>query len=229
MIVVHHGDPAGHGPGARHGVAGNAAQDLLGGPGPDQLCRRLSQGHRGAARGPRTGEVLEDGHAKATSGHVDGEAGIDDLALGAIGTAQVAGERCWHLASRTAELISEAGQHDRVLPGRDTAQKVPAAQLLERVAQHLASRRVGIDETPLGIDDGDPVLGAGQHAGQRRQTQRGGIRQCRGPSEIGGHTAEVTRSAAYPRIARHRQTPLIPRARSTDSPGAHRSRPARWP
>jgi hypothetical protein len=136
-------------------------------PRPDQLCCGLSQGGCGAARGPGTGEVLEDGHALGISGHADGELGIDDLALGAVGTAHVARERGRDLAGRTAQLMREAGQHDRVLPGRDTVQKVPASQLFKRVAQNLASRRIGVDETPLSVYDGDPVLGAGQHAGQR--------------------------------------------------------------
>jgi hypothetical protein len=34
---------------------------------------------------------------------------------------------------------------------------------------------VGVDEASLGIDNADSVLGSGQHLGQRRQAQRGGI------------------------------------------------------
>jgi len=209
VIVVHQGDPAGQCPGALNGVAGNAGQDLVGGPGPGQLCRRLSQSPCGPARGPGTSQILEDGHAMRTSGHIDGELGTDDFALGAVGTAQVAAERGRHLAGRIAELISEAGQQDRVLAGRDAAQEVPASQLLERVAQHLTRRRVGIDETPPGIDDGNPVLGAGQHAGQRGQAQRSGIRLRSRVNAAGGHTAALSRGPAFPRLptARHRRFP----------------------
>jgi len=64
-----------------------------------------------------------------------------------------------------------------VLAGRNTAQKVAASQLLKRVAEHLTTCRVGIDEAPLGIDDRDPVLGADHHACQHRQTERSGVRE----------------------------------------------------
>jgi hypothetical protein len=135
-----------------------------------------------------------------TPANLDSERGIDDLALGPVGVAQITGERGRHLADRPAELLSEPGQNDRVLPGRDAGQEVAAPQLLKRVTQHLASHRVGIHETPLGIHDGDPLRGAGHHTRQRRQTQRSGLRERGGPSEIGTHSAGVIRSAAFPRL-----------------------------
>ena len=63
--------------------------------------------------------------------------------------------------------------------------------LVKRVAQNFTSRRVGIDESPLGVYDNDPLLGAGQHGSQCRQPQRGGIRQRSRVNGIPEHTAAL--------------------------------------
>ena len=165
MILAHHHDPDRQSPGALDGVAAKADQDLLGGSGSDQLRRRLSQGRRRTGRGPGTGEVPENSHGMETAGHLDDEGGTVDLVSGTVGAAQGTGKR----GCRIAELPGKVTQHGRVVPGREAAQEVPASQLLDRVTQHLTGRRVGVDVAPPSIDNADPVLGPGQHLGQRRQ------------------------------------------------------------
>ena len=175
MIIAHHDDPRGQGPGALDRVTSDAGQDLVGGPDPDKLGRRLGQGRRGASRDPGSRDVLEDRHAVLAPRDVDREGGAHDLPLGTVRAGKDAGEWISRIAERTASPFGEAGQRERTLRGWDAVQEIPAAQLFKRHAQHLASGRIGIDETPLGIDDGDPLLDTGHHCGQRRQTQRGGV------------------------------------------------------
>jgi hypothetical protein len=122
---------------------------------------------------------------------IDRELGVHDLAFNAAGAAQIAAERDGRLAGGAMELIRKPRQHNRVLPGRDAVQKVAAAQLLERVAEHLAGRRIGVDKTPVSINHSDPILGAGHHAGKRSQTQRRSRRDRAALGTTASHTIRV--------------------------------------
>jgi hypothetical protein len=133
--------------------------------------------------------------------------------------AQIAGERGRRLTERTAELLREPGQHDRVIPGRDAAHEVAALQLRERVTQHLTSHRVGINETAPGIDDGDPLLGTGHHTGQRQQTSAATSASAAGPVRSEGTRPGLSAAPPSP------DSPPPPNTVDPSAPLDGRSRP----
>ena len=78
----------------------------------------------------------------------------------------------------------KVGQHGGVLSGREAGQEVSAPQPLERVAQRLTRRRVGIDVAPVGIDEAEPVASADQYGGHCWRAQRRRVLQ-RGRAGVG--------------------------------------------
>jgi hypothetical protein len=102
---------------------------------------------------------------------------------------------------------SPTSSHARAIPMSKTAQEVTAPQLFDRETQHVASHRVRVDIAAPGIDDTDHVLGTGKHLGQRRQAQRGGVRERSGAGGVGEVSNRTHRRSAVSRLltaARHR-------------------------
>ena len=122
---------------------------------------------------------------------LDREDRIHRLMLVARGMHHRSAEPDW----RTVTQFGELTESESMLSRWCDAQEVLAPELLHGAAQHSTARWIDIDEALAGIRNQDPFLSASKYASQRRRTQRGGVRHCRGPREIDRGSLTTTGSA----------------------------------